>query len=116
MPDVPTASDLIAARVNVFRKANRLNREGFANLCATHGDPEVTASALANIETGRRLPDGRRRRHVTVEELLLFARVMGVTVDKLLDPTPDCEACQGQPPAGFTCNACSAGSPEAGHA
>lgn len=75
----------------------------------TCGHPEITAAALANIETGRPGVDGARRRDVTVDELAVFALALGIAEPWLLATVPDCTACQGAPPDGFTCNACGTG-------
>ena len=46
--------------------------------CSTIGAPEITPSVIANIETGRREKDGRRRREITVDELLILAYALRV--------------------------------------
>lgn len=72
-------SDVIAGEVHRLRLKRGLNREQLAGLCREHGAPEsLTAAAIANIETGRRDPSGRRRRSITVDELPFFAAALGV--------------------------------------
>jgi hypothetical protein len=51
-------------------------------LGATH----LTPSVIANIETGRRDELGRRRREVTVDELLVFAYALAAPLPVLLLP------------------------------
>jgi hypothetical protein len=46
----------------------------------------MTASVIANIETGRRDAAGRRRRDVTADELLILAWVLGIPPDFLWLP------------------------------
>lgn len=51
--------------------------------------PEVTAQSVSNIETGRRGKDGRRRRFVTVDELIALAVALQVAPVHLLSkPLP----------------------------
>lgn len=42
------------------------------------------------------------------DRLAALAGVLGVTAGQLMT-APDCDTCQGAPPAGFTCNACGRG-------
>jgi transcriptional regulator with XRE-family HTH domain len=85
-------SDLVARRVVSFRKRHDLTRDQLAARCAKLGYPALTGPALANIETGRRLPDGRRRRDVTVDEVTVLARALEVDTARLMsaiDEEPD---------------------------
>lgn len=67
--------------------------------------PEITAQSVSNIETGRRDKDGRRRRFVTVDELIALAVALQVAPVHLLSkPLPPDElplpgAWQGAPDA-----------------
>jgi transcriptional regulator with XRE-family HTH domain len=77
-----------------------------AGICAARGRPELTESSLGSIEqwqTGQ--DDVRQSREMTAEELFFFADLFVVSIETLAGKPP-CETCQGQPPAGFTCNAC----------
>ncbi|MDG4832408.1 hypothetical protein O7627_24315 [Solwaraspora sp. WMMD1047] len=47
----------------------------------------------------------RRERRVDADDLACLAAVLGVDPWALTQP-PQCDACNGAPPAGFTCNAC----------
>lgn len=77
----------MAARVRALRNRRNLTAAKLAEKCAQLGVPELTAQAIANIETGRReKTTGRRRRHVTVEELLILARALDVPPVLLLFP------------------------------
>lgn len=50
------------------------------------GGERLTINALQNIEYGRRDKEGRRRREITVDELLIFAFVLNVAPLHLLVP------------------------------
>lgn len=50
------------------------------------GGERLTVNALENIEYGRPDKDGRRRREITVDELLIFAYVLDVAPVHLLVP------------------------------
>lgn len=60
----------------------------------------VSRSVIANFESGRRTS-------MTVDEMVVLARSLGLSLTKLLN-SDDCERCGGNPPAGFTCNGCGA--------
>lgn len=62
-------------------QSSRLRRR-----CAEIGAPELTAQTIANIENGRRDATGRRRRHVTVDELLALAIALDVAPVHLMAP------------------------------
>lgn len=82
-----TPSDVIATQIRHLRRRAGLTRAQLAEACASHGAPELTFGALTNIETGRRDPQtGRRRRAVTVDELLALANALEVTPAALVFP------------------------------
>jgi len=81
--DAKDASDALAVRIRSLRKAKRLSVEALAVECAKAGYMELTANSIYSIENGRR-KDGRRTRHVTVEELLAFSSVLDVSLLDLL--------------------------------
>ncbi|MFD9223802.1 helix-turn-helix domain-containing protein [Streptomyces sp. NPDC060064] len=70
----------------------------------TAADLPVTATVIGFIEAGRvgRRPENQYR-NVSVDQLMAFATFFGCDPTALL--TPACEACEGFPPAGFTCKA-----------
>lgn len=91
-------SDAIAARVRSLRASAGLGRDEVAAAARAAGaPPSLTAAALGNIETGRRDQDGRRRREVSVDELVWLATALAVPVRQLLgehaplfgEPTPE---------------------------
>ncbi|MFJ1667309.1 helix-turn-helix domain-containing protein [Streptomyces bottropensis] len=71
-----TPSAAIAAQIRLRRQQLGLNREQVAERCARVGAPQLTQAALTNIETGRPDKSGKRRRDVSVEELLVLARAL----------------------------------------
>jgi transcriptional regulator with XRE-family HTH domain len=79
-----TMSDVVASRVQQFRKRRGWSGRRLAEACAATGNPQITESVVANIESGRRDEHGRRRRDVTVDELVAFARALDVSVALLL--------------------------------
>jgi transcriptional regulator with XRE-family HTH domain len=81
----PTPSDVVGDRVRGIRRHRRQSVEELAKACADAGHPELTRDAIYAIESGRRL-EGRRRRTVSVDELLAFAEVLDVPVGALLYP------------------------------
>jgi transcriptional regulator with XRE-family HTH domain len=90
-------SDAAVRRVVGLRKMRGLTRDQLAARCAGAGRPELTGPALANIETGRRGPEGQRRRDVTVDELAVLATALDVLPSELVpELRPDTD---GPPPA-----------------
>jgi transcriptional regulator with XRE-family HTH domain len=79
-------SNVVADRISVLRRRRNLNRDQVAERCTKLGYPALTAPALANIETGRRDKTGRRRRDVTVDELVVLAAALRVPPVLLLFP------------------------------
>lgn len=81
-----TLSDVVARRIVLFRKRLDMTRDQLAARCAELGYPSLTSPALANIETGRRAPDGKRRRDITVDEAMVLAKALKVAPVLLLFP------------------------------
>lgn len=84
-----SASDVVAQRVQELRKRQGQTAKDLAERCRQMGAPNMTASVIANIESGRPAPDGRRRRQVTLEEWLILAQALHVAPIHLLVPTGD---------------------------
>jgi transcriptional regulator with XRE-family HTH domain len=79
-------SEVVADQVSHRRRAAGLNRDQLAKACRDRGAPDTfTASAVANIETGRKV-EGRRRRDVTIEELALLGAALKVPPALLVFP------------------------------
>ena len=86
-------SDVVAQRIKDLRKSRRWSLEDLAEQCSEKaGADQLTANAIENIEHGRRDKDRRRRRMITVDELLVFAVALDVAPVHLLVPTEDDEA------------------------
>jgi transcriptional regulator with XRE-family HTH domain len=83
-PGPETVSDAVANRVQQLRKRRGWSARRLAEACAATGNPQLTESVVANIECGRRDKQGRRRRDVSVDELVAFARALDVSVGLLL--------------------------------
>lgn len=79
-------SDVTAAQVRHFREVRAMSRTDLAARCAALGWPALTHGALGHIETGRRGPDGVRRREVTVDEIVILAAALGVPPISLIVP------------------------------
>ena len=76
----------VAETVVRRRKALGVTREQLAAKCAALGDDKLTIAALESIETGRNDKQGRRRRRISVDELLILARALNVPPVALLFP------------------------------
>ncbi|MDK9498237.1 helix-turn-helix transcriptional regulator [Streptomyces katrae] len=85
-------SDVAADQIRKHRTRLGLNREQLAEECARIGAPELTYAAITNIETGRRDKDGKRRREVTIDELMTFAYALGVPPLLLMVPLGSIDA------------------------
>jgi transcriptional regulator with XRE-family HTH domain len=72
------ASDFVGLRIKEIRQSHGWTAKDLADRCAEVGAPEITAAVIANIETGRRDADGRRRREVTIDETLALAYALEV--------------------------------------
>lgn len=79
-------SDELGEQLVRVRRAAGLTREQLAERCAEAGWPALTTAALGNLETGRRDKSGRRRREVTVDELVVLSYVLDVPALTLLLP------------------------------
>lgn len=80
------ASDVIGPRIRDLRQRRGLTRDELAKKCVDLG-ADISAAVLVNIETGR--PDkttGKRRRDITVDELLILALALDVPPARLLIP------------------------------
>lgn len=88
-PPLSDISETVGAQVRRWRTAQRMTVEEVATLCAGAGAPQLTVASLYALESGRKeKATGRRRRLVTVDELLALARALRVKPISLLVP-PD---------------------------
>ncbi|GGL30343.1 hypothetical protein GCM10010095_14340 [Streptomyces anthocyanicus] len=81
---VTSYSDIAAERIREVRRKRGLTAAQLAKRCADIGAPEITAQSVSNIETGRRDKEGRRRRFVTVDELVALSVALEVAPVHLL--------------------------------
>lgn len=79
-------SEVVAQRLKQLRRARGWSAQRLAEECARLGAPHLSASVIANIETGRKDAAGKRRREVTVEELLIFSYALNTPAVALLVP------------------------------
>lgn len=78
----------MGARVREVRRRHGWTAAQLAERCAEIGAPEITSSVVTDLETGRRdKTTGRRRRSITVDELLVLACALDVAPVHLLVPT-----------------------------
>lgn len=86
-PDERTPSDVAGKRVREVRRRHGWTAAQLAERCAEIGAPEITSSVVTDLETGRRdKATGRRRRSITVDELLVLACALDVAPVHLLVP------------------------------
>lgn len=78
-------SDVVADQIRRHRKRLGINRDQLAERCAEFGAPKLTTATITNIETGRP-KDGIRRREISVDELVVLAKALGVPPILLLYP------------------------------
>ena len=72
--------------MRLVRQRRAWTARDLAGRCAAIGAPQITHTVITNLETGRPGPDGRRRRDVTVDELLVLAAALDVPPPYLLAP------------------------------
>ncbi|MGW5647528.1 hypothetical protein [Saccharopolyspora sp. NPDC003762] len=104
---ITTISDVIADAIRTARKREGMTRAELADAAtatAVGAGQRFTAAVVGYIETGRRDAAGRRRRDVTVDELVDLAAALGTTPLALLgehaasfgaDRPPECPRCTG---------------------
>lgn len=98
MTQPPTVGDAIAERVRLYRLKRDWSVRRLAEECAKHGAPQLTAASLGNIERGVDPSAKRKRRDVTVDELMVLAYVLDVPPAMLMLPLGDSttvEVCPG---------------------
>ncbi len=84
-----TFSDIAGANVRGLREQNGWTRDDLAARCAVIGYAGMTAAMITNIELGRRDKAGKRRRDVTVDELVVLADALSVPASALLPALTD---------------------------
>lgn len=94
-------SDVVGRQVKHYRRAAKLTREQVAERCSALGWPAVTSAVVNYIETGRPDAAGKRRREVTLDELVALSYVLEVPPLALLVPLDE-ERWEGFPGRGRT--------------
>lgn len=92
-------SDVVADQVKKHREAQGLYRDDLAKRCAELGWPALTSGVIGTIETGRPDKDGKRRREISIDELVVLARALDVEPVLLVAPLghlPEIEILPGQ--------------------
>lgn len=80
------ASELAAKRIQEVRKRRGWTAKELADRCTALGAPKLTASVIANIESGRKDKEDRRRREITLDEWLILARALDAAPIHILVP------------------------------
>ena len=95
---------IVGRNIARLRSQRGLTQEQLAAAVTESGYP-VSVAVLGFLETGRvgRRPENQHR-NVSVDQMMAFAAYFGCDPGELLNPA--CRACDGRPPAGFTCNTC----------
>lgn len=100
----------MSAAHNVSRNVRRLRRaKGWQQDEAASRMTALTGVKWTNGTWGsaERAPETGRTKSWTANEIAALAELFGVAIGELFIPTEEvCRACQGNPPAGFTCNTC----------
>lgn len=76
-------SDVVGQRIKELRRRIGWTAQQLADRLQQAGLEKVTAATISNMETGRRI-NGRRQRHLTIEEVVALAYVFGVGPGELL--------------------------------
>lgn len=103
----------MSAAHNISRNVRRLRlargwtqTEAIQRFGKVSGEPKFSVVTWSAAE---RAPETKRTKSWTANEIAALAETFGVPVGDLFEAQPPCRACDGQPPAGFTCNSCGAG-------
>lgn len=83
---VLSINEVIAARVREYRQRRGWSVRQLAEECAKHGAPQLTAASLGNIERGQDEGAKRKRREVTVAELVILGYVFDIPPVLLMFP------------------------------
>ncbi|MFC1410368.1 helix-turn-helix domain-containing protein [Streptacidiphilus sp. N1-12] len=88
----------VGQNIAAWRRWHGLSGSTLSASMAARGLPMSPAN-LSNIENGHQ--------RVTVDQLVAFAQVLGLTPEQLLKG-PACRSCWDTPPPKFTCQVCKA--------
>jgi hypothetical protein len=100
-----TAAEIISRNVRRLRRAR-----GWTQTEAAHRFSEITGQPQSNASWSAGEQVGKsRQRQWSANDIASLAVLFDVPVGDLFEPQPPCRSCGGEPPSGFTCNACGAG-------
>lgn len=100
-----TAAEIISRNVRRMRLARGWTQaETARRFSEITGQPQSVASWSAGEQVGK-----ARQRQWLANDVAALALLFDVPVGDLFEPQPPCRSCNGEPPAGFTCNACGTG-------
>lgn len=91
-------SAALFARLRAHRRLQRISAQSLADRMTAQGF-RIARSVIAAGEIGR-------VRSMSVDYASHAARALGLTLTQLISEPAACPACKGEPPTGFTCNAC----------
>lgn len=77
---------MVARQVRKYRLRRGLSVRQLAEECAKLGAPQLTSASLGNIERGQDPEARRKRRDVTVDELLVLGKALKVAPSLLMFP------------------------------
>lgn len=100
-----TPTDLsaqVTANVRRLRKMRGWSAQELSNRLTAAGCP-ISQNTISGREAKSKAVS-----RVSVDELAAFSAVFDRPITDLLAEEVACEQCAGEPPAGFTCNACGA--------
>ena len=95
-----TANATVAANMRRFRK--QLGWTG-----AELGE-KLGGWSKAVVSAAERSDAGTRVRSFSIDDVVLIASVLGVTVTDLITPVPPCPCCGDKPAPGMACTVCGA--------
>jgi transcriptional regulator with XRE-family HTH domain len=78
MTEPRAVGDVVAERIRRYRRERGMSVRQLADECERLGAPQLTQASLANIERGQSEDAKRKRRDVTVEELLVLGYALAV--------------------------------------
>jgi len=96
MTDYPV-SLTVAANMKRYRRQRGWTQEDLGEKLG--GWSKAVVSAAETMRPGR-------VRAFKVDELVLIADALGVSVMDMITPKPPCVCCKDEPPAGMTCEVC----------
>lgn len=97
---------IVGRNIAILRRAAGLSQGALAEKMTAAGH-RMGASVMGFVELGR--ISGGQPRALSVDQLMAFAAFFERNPMDLLIPI--CDACEGEPPQGFTCNTCGLGAP-----